>query len=84
MYMSKIGITTTSSKSSKKESTKYPSKSFETERNDKAKKPSRAKPKGKKRCRNSVVNDWLDQDQEMDGKRDNDVYDDLEDFILPG
>jgi hypothetical protein len=83
-YMSKIGITTTSSESSKKESTKSPSKSFKTERNEKAKRPSRVKPKGKKRCRNSVVNDWLDQDQEMDGKRDNDVYDDLEDFILPG
>jgi len=62
--------------------------SLKTRKKVEAKEPSRSpaisKSSRKKRYRNSVVNDWIDLDQEVDGKRDNNVYDDLEDFILPG
>lgn len=86
-YISKAGITSSlpsSNTRSRRDSSK-PQKVPKNEKNNKGRKAlSSAKSDRKKRHRNSVVNDWLELDRELDGKNSNDIYEDLEDFILPG
>ena len=56
-----------------------------SEKNDKGVKMRMSRKRNrKKRYRNSLVNEWLDLDQEIDDTNDKYGYHDLEDFILPG